>query len=441
MTEIRIPPYTEDSEQAVIGSILYFGVDSLDRCIENQVTEDMFYVPKYKKIFSVILSMKTSEIDLITVGVELKKNGSFDTVGGDKTLEKAIDASPARAHCQYHIEEIRRKWIARSIITECRTLESEAYNAEDPNETLEETVQKLLSLDQSPKVVKSKKQICEEAIDEVKRAMTKGFTGVPSRFQTLNRKILGYNDYMVLAARPSTGKSTLMLNEIEYEAANGYRPGLISIEMSMLVCFKRIASSLSRIPMPAVLGGLITPEQFNAYKFAMENVSSMPIFADDKKMSIEGICSTARRMKARYDIGILWIDYLQIIKESGKHRSRNEQVSEWSASLAGLRKELGIPVVALSQLNRGLEVQSKKPREPRLADLRDSGSIEQDADIVVLMSKTEEGNETMCDIAKNRNGPIGRAYLENEFKYMRFKDSEEKTDDQDEDQEQEVLEI
>ena len=433
---MRKPPHSIEAEQGLLGSILLDGYRVVDLAIESGIASSDFYLVPNATIYDAIMSLATNGkgIDSRTVNIKLAETNQLDNIGGSVYLEKLIDGTPTAAHCEDYINTIKIRSNMRDLIRFCQDTEIAAYEATDSVELLATAENKVLQLGHGEIRVKTKKQVATEVIADIEESMNHGFTGVKSCFHEINNKMIGYEGLVILAARPRMGKTALTMNEVDYEATNNHKPGVISLEMSTGDLLKRMACNRCDVTYPAMQQGRLNPDQHKRVIATIKELGESDFWINDESHTIESLCSCARRMKMRHDIGILWIDYLQIIQEAKKKESnRNLEVGSWTGALIKLKKQLGIPIVCLSQLSRGPEgVMGKvKARRPRLSDLRDSGAIEQDADCVMFLSEYEDDQNdeiSLLEIAKQRNGPLADVLLKRQFKYMRFEGMKSKHD-------------
>jgi replicative DNA helicase len=442
----RVPPHSEDAERGVLGAILLDSEKVMDLCIERQLDPESFYIPVHRAIFDAMMVMNREgrPIDLLTVGERLKAVGLLERVGGAPALHRIVDATPTSAHAEYYIDIVRDRHLLRRVIEASRTAERNCY---DPNaeaqSVLGQAEQSFFDI-----TVNQHGQMrpWHELVNEIVATFDnqqKGFLGVPTGFKDLDKTIKGLKpgNMVVLAARPSMGKTSLAMNIVEHvalgkgDAQSRPRPvGVFSVEMSCLDLVKRMICCRAEVSGHAIAEGFISQTNHGRLISAADALSNAPIYIDDSAgLDITELRARARRMKSKHNVELIVIDYLQLLRapEHSRH-GRQVEITYVSAGLKAMAKELGLPVLVLSQLSRAPEARGGEEK-PKLSDLRDSGSIEQDADIVMLLrrpcrtaSDQERENRTLAivEIAKNRNGPaMEEIRMEFDDAYTRFRDA------------------
>ncbi len=441
----RVPPHSEEAERGVLGAVLLDAERVMDLCIERQLAPESFYIPVHRAVYEVLLGMSRDghPIDLLTVGEHLKGAGVLDRIGGPTALNRIVDATPTAAHAEYYIDIVRDRYLLRRVIETSREIEKDCYQSDaDAQAVLSSAEQSFFDI-----TVHQHGQMrpWEDLVHEIVRLLDsehKGIMGLSTGYRDIDRCIGGLKpaNMVILAARPSMGKTSLAMNIVENVSLGRGDPegrpkpvGVFSLEMSCVDLVKRMICSRAEVSMQRLGDGFLTKVNHNKLIHAADALVSAPIFLDDTAgLEIAEIRARARRMKVKHDVQLIVVDYLQLLRAPEYSRqSRQVEISMVSAGLKGMAKELNIPVLVLSQLSRAAEQRDKTER-PKLSDLRDSGSIEQDADIVMFLQRPsripthpEHDNETLAlvDVAKNRNGPTNDDIrLEFMAEYTRFRD-------------------
>lgn len=422
----KVPPHDEEAEQAVIGSMMT-DKDAVISAIEILKPED-FYRDDNKTIYSAIISLyaKGEPIDIITLKDELTSLGKLEPIGGLEYLVSLPEKVPTTANVEKYIKIVEEKSILRSLIKTANQLIDLGYNQNEEVEVLMDNAEKKifdLMQRKSQKGYSSIRDILVDSFTELEKLYNQKqhITGVESGFIDLDNKTAGFHnsDLVLIAARPSMGKTAFALNIATYAAVNANTPVVIfSLEMSKEQCANRILCSQAMVDSGKVSKGEISDEEWAKLAVASGELSeSAGIFIDDSAgINISEIRAKCRKLKLEKNIGLVIIDYLQLIQGSGSSRSREQEIAEISRSLKILAKEIDVPVIALSQLSRAPE--ARPDHRPMLQDLRESGSIEQDADIVMFLyrdeyynQETEAKNIAEVIIAKHRAGPTGTVEL------------------------------
>ena len=425
----RSPPHSAEAEEHVIACCLLDGSDTISRCLEARIVAECFYLPANRLIFQIIVEIyqKSPPVTIEVLAEELKTRRQLEVVGGFQYLMQITGKIPTTAHAAYFIEKVREKHLLRELIKAATGAVEQAYAFTGGlGEFVDKVEQELFAVTQD-RVSDSAKEI-KESIKEAngviaKMLMKKGeLTGVTSGFKDLDAMTFGFQkqEMIIIAARPSMGKTSFALNIAESAAMP--KPGrepvptlIFSLEMSSSQLALRMLCARSRVNLKLLRDGLVSRDgaEVNALGRTAEEFKKAPIFIDDSSnLTIMEIRAKARRIYARKKLGMIIVDYLQLINGSDPRAPREQQVAEVSRGLKALSKELDLPVLVLSQLNRSSE---KENRTPRLSDLRESGSIEQDADIVIMLSRPKDADEKFQTaanaadliIAKQRNGPVG----------------------------------
>ncbi len=426
-TNLRIPPQSVDSEKAVLGSIM-LRPQAIHE-INDIIRTDSFYAAKHSQIYNVMLELagKSEPIDILSVSHKLKEKGLFDQLGGSIYLSELTNAVPASTNIKHYADIVNKKNILRKIIEAGVDISELGFKeeVEDVFEILDQAEKRMMSISDGTSgghAFISLKDSLPEAWERLERLHeNKGeLRGVPTGFHDLDQYLSGLqkSDLIILAARPSMGKTTLALDIARQAALNNGTPTVIfSLEMSTQQLVDRMLAAQSRVNAWNLRTGNLTAEsEFSKIRDSLDKLSRAPIFIDDMAgNSIVRMRSVCRRIKAEHGIGLIVVDYLQLMSTAKNYDSMVNQVTEISRSLKGLAKEFDVPVLALSQLSRAVESRGGRPR---LSDLRDSGSIEQDADVVMFIHREDKGkdesertNIAEILIEKHRNGPVGKVEL------------------------------
>lgn len=436
----RTAPYSEDAEQAVIAAML-MDQDAILRASEY-VDDTMFYRSAHRSIFRamIALSERGDVADPLTLAEELSRRGELEGSGGKTYLAVLVDAVSTSANIEYHAKIVREKALLRRLIETSTAIVSEAFEGRmSAAELLDDAEHRIFQVSQERGTqgftrIKELMWPTMERIEALQRG-GKTITGVPSGFTDLDEMTSGFqpSDLVIVAARPSMGKTALVLNMAQYAAIEHNIPvAVFSLEMSKESLVQRMLTSEARVDAQKLRKGLLRDDDFPRMARAAGILSSAPIWIDDTPgITLLEIRSKARRLKSDAGIGMVIVDYLQLIQGPSNSESRQQEISQISRSLKALAKELAVPVVALSQLSRAPEQRAGDHR-PQLSDLRESGAIEQDADLVMFIYRQEvyegptdkDGNslEGRAEIivGKQRNGPIGMANLFFHKAYTRF---------------------
>lgn len=422
-------PASQEAEEHVIASCLLDGSDTIARCLEARLTAESFYFPANRVLFEVMLELyaKSPPVTLEVLAEELKTRRLLEDVGGFAYLMQVTGKIPTTAHAGYFIEKVREKHLLRELIKVAQGAAEQCYSFTGGLEEFVDKVEQELFAVTQDRVSDSAKDI-KDAIKEAntviaKMLLKKGeLTGVTSGFKDLDAMTFGFQkqEMIIVAARPSMGKTSFALNIAESAAMP--KPGreavatlVFSLEMSSSQLALRMLCARSRVNLKLLRDGLIGRDssQINDLGKAAEEFKRAPIMIDDSSnLTIMELRAKARRIHARKKLGLIVVDYLQLLSGSDPRAPREQQVAEVSRGLKALAKELDLPVIVLSQLNRSSE---KENRTPRLSDLRESGSIEQDADVVLMLSRPKDADEKFQTaanaadliVAKQRNGPVG----------------------------------
>lgn len=430
----RVPPQNLEAEKGVLGSIL-LASESLDDVVEI-IREEHFYNDAHRCIFAAIRTLRDRGligIDAVTLAEELDRQQKLDEVGGVEYLKEILQSVPHAGHAAYYAEIVRQKYLQRSLIYACTEILRESYDSTDEtDEILQKAEQRIFRIleERTAETKNDIGHILLDAWDRInERANSDGaFSGLPTGFPDFDRKINGFqpSELIILAARPSMGKTALVCNWALGVATQAQRGVLLfSLEQSKLELAERLLCIHAQFDGHRLRAGDL--EEADRYHLmeSSQALSEIPLFIDDQPgRSIAQIAAISRRMYRRHHVGLVIIDYLQLVEPEERRVPREQQIAGITRRLKNLAKELDIPVIALAQLNRGVELREDK--RPRLADLRESGAIEQDADLVIFLHRPEaydpSDNPGLAEVlvAKNRSGPTGMVPLTWRKEFMRF---------------------
>ena len=435
------PPQAVDMEEAVLGALMLEKNAIID--IQGLLKPESFYVEANQKVYRAIvdLSAKHESIDILTVAAELKRNGELESVGGSYYLTQLSMRIGSAAHVEYHSKIVAQKFIQRELIRISSEVQRDSFDDKaDVSILLDEAQRKIFDVAEGnvQRETKSAKVVIEEAMEEMSKSAERedGFSGVPSGFTALDNMTLGWqpSDLVIVAARPSMGKTAFVLSMARSIAVE-FNMGVafFSLEMSSVQLIKRLMVSETGLSSEKIRSGRLETFEWTQLEIKIQDLRSAPLHIDDTPaMSIYEFRSKARRLVLNHDVKIIIIDYLQLMVGPTELRGMREQeVSAISRSLKATAKELGVPVIALSQLSRATELRGGNKR-PQLSDLRESGAIEQDADIVAFIHRPEYYGQTedesgnslrgLADIilAKHRNGAVGDVRLRFRSEEARF---------------------
>jgi replicative DNA helicase len=423
----RIPPQNTESEKALLGSIM-LRPESLSE-IMDIIRPEAFYMERHKTIFSVMLDIfsKSDPIDLLTLSSKLKENSRLDQIGGMSYLTELVNVVPSSANAEHYAEIVQKKYTMRRLIEAAEHIVNLGYQEDHEIEEIldraEKRIYDVTNTSTSNKYVEMKDVLGEawDRLDALHKSKG-GLRGVSTGFKDLDDKLSGFqkSDLIILAARPSMGKTSLALDIARHAAIrHGVPVAYFSLEMSTQQLVDRMLAAESRVDAWKLrTGKLSLDSEFEKIRNSLEPLSKAPIFVDDQPANnIMKMRSVVRKLKNDKKLGLVIVDYLQLMVPTNNKNSDNivQQVTEISRSLKQLAREFEVPVVALSQLSRAVEQRGGKPR---LSDLRDSGSIEQDADVVIFIHRDDKYNDNsekpnVADIMieKHRNGPTGSIQL------------------------------
>ncbi|HVM73517.1 MAG TPA: replicative DNA helicase [Candidatus Paceibacterota bacterium] len=430
-TVTRVPPQDIEMEKALLGALMLNSSAMYE--VADLVGIDSFYSAKHRIVFDAMLGLygKSEPVDVVTVSAKLKERKQLKDVGGAAYLTELVNAAASPGSARHYAQTVQTKFVLRSLIDASAKIGEIAFEEDrDIEEVLDEAQSAVFSVSQAPmlRTFTTIKEELSEAWERLESLQKHAGTmrGVPSGFPQLDNMLAGFqkSDLIILAARPSIGKTALAL-DIARQTATKYKTpvGIFSLEMSSQQLVDRMLAAQAGVNSWKLRTGKISSDdEFERLQAGMAALSEAPIYIDDKPGStVLAMRSVARRLKMEKDLGLIIIDYLQLITPTHAHAGDNlvQQVTEISRALKGMARELNIPVLALSQLSRAVE---QRGGRPRLSDLRDSGSIEQDADVVMFIHREDmtknrnDSTEERTNIAeilieKHRNGPIGKIDL------------------------------
>lgn len=457
---LRSMPLNADAERAALSCMLKAPNEVIGKAVEL-LNSECFYLPAHRILFQTLIELyqerPNGDLDIITLNSSLVDRGLMDQVGGPAAVADLLDDVPSTGFFDHYAELLKEKFVLRRIIQDCGECANAAYDSpEEVTQLLDDVESKILKIrdaaEKESDIVPIKK-ITLGAIDMIEESFKnqgKGVTGLPSGFNNLDRVTSGLHggEMVVVAARPSMGKTSLVMNIVEnisMLAEEKKASAIFSLEMSSEQLVLRLMCSRAGVEMAKIRGGFLSANRdFPRLMNVASELSNSPIFIDDTPgLSIMELRAKARRLKKAHDIQLIAIDYLQLLKSHSKKAqdSRQIEVAEISGGIKAIAKELNIPVIVLAQLNRNPE--SRGGGKPKMGDLRESGAIEQDADVVGLLyreeyyadneeEREEAAGKAVLSIQKQRNGPTGDVKLVFRKEFMRFEDRAEEDDDEDE---------
>jgi replicative DNA helicase len=443
----KLPPHSVDSEQSVLGGLLLHN-QAWDRVVDILNTND-FYQASHRIIYDAILTLLEHDkpADILTVKEQVIKTHSEESIGGFVYLAQIADNTPSVSNIEAYAKHVRELSVYRQLITIGREIADTAFQPKniEVNELLDLSEKKIFEI--AEQVIRNKqdvtniKDIIKDVVNSVHEMQEKkGFKGTETGFSQLDKLTSGLQngDLVIIAGRPSMGKTALSMNIVEHVAIHNSIPvAVFSLEMPTEQLVLRMISSFGRIDASKLRDGDMTEVDWNSFNHAVRAFEENTILLDETpSITPTEVRAKCRRLKRQYpDLGLIMVDYLQLMTVHGKAENRVQEISEISRSLKALAKEINVPVIAISQLNRGVESRTKtgKGRMPQMADLRESGSIEQDADLIGFIyrdeqyhddayTNPEEVGKADLRIAKHRNGPTGNIKLAFIGQYARFED-------------------
>ncbi|MBA4147689.1 MAG: replicative DNA helicase [Verrucomicrobia bacterium] len=443
----RLPPHSLEAEQGVLGCLLLSPNDCIGECVQKfKSGAEIFYDLRHQSIYQMLIDMyeKKEAIDLITLQQRLKDRQQLEAVGGIAYVSALVDQVPSAANLKFYADIIYEKYVLRKMIQTCTNIVARAYEQEgEVDELLDEVERDVLKIVESrvQEDDKTMKSLVQGAINKIEEYFKNqgATTGIATGFADLDKMTSGLQpgDMVVIAARPSMGKTSLAMNIAEHVVIHDKTPvGVFSLEMTAQSLVLRMICSYSRVNFRDIRAGFLSDRDFPKLTDAASKLTNAPLVIDDTAgLSILQLRAKARRMHQQYGIKLIVIDYLQLLHSSAARAKENRQqeIADISSGIKALAKELHIPIIVLAQLNR--EMEKDKNRKPRMSDLRESGAIEQDADLIGMLYKPgssddEDGGSAESDavavnllIAKQRNGPTGDVCLTFLKSYTRFENA------------------
>jgi len=440
---LKIPPQNQEAEQSVLGGMLLDN-DAINRAVE-EVSFDDFYRGAHRKIFQGIIDLyqKNEPADLVTLSTHLKSKGDLDEVGGASYLAKLVDAVPSAANISAYSKIVREKSVLRRLIEGATEIIDRGFKGEGEVDAFVDEAEKII-FDISERRLKqgfaSVKDVVKDSFKAIEELYERKelITGVSSGFKDLDKMTCGLqpSDLIIIAGRPSMGKTAFALNMAERAAIDHNAVcAIFSLEMSKEQLVQRMLCSRAEVDASKLRGGFLGESDWPKLTRAAGLLSEAPIFIDDTPaINVLELRAKSRRLQRNHGLDMIIVDYLQLMRGVGRIESREREISEISRALKALAKELHVPVIALSQLNRGVE--SRQDKRPQLSDLRESGAIEQDADVIGFVYRDEMYNKESPDkgkaeiiIGKQRNGPTGKVTLAFRGSITRFDDYAHSADD------------
>jgi replicative DNA helicase len=439
----RSLPFSEDGEKGVLCSLLLSPQEVRNLCILH-LGAGAFYIPALQIIYDLVLEFadKSRPIEFVALKQTLSDRNQLEEIGGAEFLSSLFSFVPTAANADYYISIVREKYVLRRLILTCNKLSTQCYDQQDEIEMLLDEAEKEIFAITGANVkteIPETKQLVMEAIEQIEKLYENrgSVTGLSTGFTEFDKMTSGLHgsEMVVIAARPSMGKTALAMNIAEHVAIDMGKPvAVFSLEMSSQQLVQRLLCSRARVNLQRVRNGFLSERDFPNLTAAASKLAASKMFIDDTPgLSISEMRAKARRMKSQYNIELIVIDYLQLLRSTSRRAQDNRQleISEISSGVKALAKELNIPIIVLAQLNRQPDTRAKEGGRPRLSDLRESGSIEQDADLVGLLvraeyyemddeAKQEKAGEAELIIAKQRNGPTGDIPLTFIKEYTRF---------------------
>lgn len=431
----KVPPHNLEAEQAVLGGV--FQSNTIFHELVDIVEADDFYSPAHRTIFQAFIDLYNQQkpIDLITVADYMSAADSLDVVGGPVYLAELADSVISTANAKYHAKIVHDKSILRRLINASSEIITNCFEAQDVDELLGESEKAIFNIAQSQAAANQldSRRLLDRVFEDLtaKYENKSSITGIATHYHEFDNMTAGLqnSDLIIMAGRPSMGKTAFALNVALRSAARSEVPTVIfSLEMSMEQLMTRLLAVQGQVGLQNLRKGYLDDQDWSRLYEAGDVLARAPLFIDDTPaLSTLELQARCRRLKAEHGLGLIIIDYLQLMRASQRTDSREQEISEISRSLKALAKELNVPVIALSQLNR--KVEERTDKRPMMSDLRESGAIEQDADIIIFLyrdaayNKSEDNplkNHAEIIIAKQRNGPVGKCELFFKKEYTLF---------------------
>ena len=423
---MRVPPQSIQAEASVLGAMIIHA-PAIDVVVQL-VQSEQFYRPAHQTIYQALLDMSQASkpVDLVTLRDELERRGQLEAVGGVEYLVALVEGVPTAANVEYYAKIVRDKALLRQLIIVGTQMVQEAFDThEEAGDVLDQAERAVFEIASSHvgEQASTMEDLLQHTIETLQQNEGQLITGLASGYQKLDELTSGFQkgDMLVLGARPSMGKTSLLLNIAEYMAVVDQRPvAMFSLEMSKEQVAQRLLASYARFDLRKMRRGMISPEDWTRIQLAAGDLSPAQLLIDDTALlTVLQLRAKARRLKASHDIQAIFVDYLQLMNYQGRANSRQEQITEISRGIKALAREINVPVVIAAQLNRGPA--DRPSQRPRMSDLRESGSIEQDADVIMLLHNEDYYHRGDPDwvnknvheliVAKQRNGPTDTVYL------------------------------
>ncbi|MFW6231610.1 MAG: replicative DNA helicase [Spirochaetota bacterium] len=435
----KVPPHNAEAEVATLGAIL-LDPEAIGRVL-SYLRADDFYRSANGRIFSAIIALweQSEPIDLITLTDGLKNAGDLDVVGGPAYVSSLTSSVPTSANVEYYARIVRETSVRRKLLRAANEMIADATREGiESREIVEEAERRIFEISEGQETggYKQAREIVKQTVEAIEKLYRtrEDYTGIPSGFPAVDKMLSGFqnSEFIIIGARPSVGKTALALTmAANISIRKGIKTGFFSLEMSDMAIMQRLIASEARIGSQKIRTGMLRPADFKNLTDAAGSIYDAPLWISDTPgMRLLDLRAQARRMKSQLGVQIIFVDYISLINNEHADLPRHEQIAEISRSLKGLARELDIPVVALSQVTRDVE-----GKRPTLASIRESGSIEQDADVVIFLHRNRgEGSEdpehannveTELIVAKQRNGPVGTVRIAFVPKYTRFESFEE----------------
>jgi replicative DNA helicase len=435
---LAVPPHNPEAERSVLGAVLLDERHLFALLVEEHLRPEDFYVERHGLVFEAMLELHNGDrkIDHLTVAEALRQRGKLDAAGGPGAIEELAGWVPAAGHARDYGRIIREQAQMRALLTASYEIQASVLSRQAPAQDLVEQAERAMlevAHDDRQKKIRSITDILHEETDKLHRlsVLKTALTGTPSGFKDLDEKTGGFQpgNLVIIAARPSMGKSALVANMAENAVLAGHPVALFSLEMSESELAQRFVASQARIKGEDLRRGRVAEHRWPKILEACQRLGDAPLYVDDSSdTGVLEVRAKSRRLhhQIKGGLGLIIVDYLQLMRHEGRVDSRVEQVGQISRGLKGLARELNVAVIALSQLSRAVE-QRGGDKKPVLSDLRDSGAIEQDADLVMFIYReeyydkdSERPGEADIIIAKHRNGPIGDVVLTFQKEYPKF---------------------
>ena len=431
-----VPPHNVEAEESVLGAVM-LSAEAAAVALETLRPED-FYRPAHQSVFEAILSLfdGNQAIDAITVSDWLRRNDNLERVGGIAFLNHLMDAVPATSNVGYYVEIVDETASRRRLMKAGSTVGQLAMQSDRPVDEVLDAAEAAVFAVADRRVGEGLSRLgplLQETLEKIEEIGTQGgdITGVPTGFNGIDKKLAGLHpaNLVVIAARPSMGKSALALNIAQNVAETDKPVAFFTLEMSREEVVQRLLASMASVDSNKLRTGQLGPEMWQKLARESSKLYKMPFFVDDSSnLTVTAIRAKCRRLKRKSDLGLVVVDYLQLMQGPSRSDNRQQEIAEISRSLKNLARELHVPVIAVSQLNRQLEQRENK--RPRLGDLRESGAIEQDADIVMFVYRNEyydpddvnTKGTAEVNIAKHRAGATGLVHLSFRAEFTRFAD-------------------